>query len=122
MDITQIDIEKNEEGVKDFRRELKNKLERHFSSLSQPVLKNITEVVIAILLVLRIPRGWYGRLTVSGIARCMRTKGGFKAKYKRLDKFLRNKRFELDKTVSGLLTLTFGEGLRPPISRSYKKI
>ena len=72
MDITQIDIEKNEERVKDFRRERKNKLERHFSSLSQLVLKNITEVVIAILLVLRIPRGWYGRLTVSGIARCMR--------------------------------------------------
>jgi len=110
MEIAQIDIEKNKEGVKEFATELKNKLEEHFSSLSQPILKNITEVVIALLLVLRTPRGWYGRLTLSGVARCMKTAGGFKARYKRLDRFLRNKRFEPEQTISGLLNLTYGEG------------
>jgi hypothetical protein len=116
MKINKIEIEKNKEGVKEFTAELKNKLEGHFPSLSQPILKNITEVVTAILLVLRTPRGWYGRLTLSGVARCMKTVGGFKVRYKRLDRFLRNKRFEPEQTISGLLSLTYGGGLKPAAS------
>ena len=104
-----MEIEKKKEGVKEFTAELKNRLEKHFSSLPKPVLKNITEVVTALVLFLRTPRGWYGRMTLSGIARCMNTEGNARIRYKRLDRFLRNKRFEPEQTISGLLSLTYGE-------------
>lgn len=108
MNIDKTDLDRNKVAVKDFSVELKTRLEVHFSSLSKPVLNNIIEVVTAMLLVLRIPRGWYNRLTLSGIARCMKTAGIFKIRYKRLDRFLRNKNFETEQTISGLLDLTYG--------------
>jgi hypothetical protein len=104
------------ESIKGFAQELKKRIDEHFSSLSQPVLKNIVELVIALVILLRTPKGWYGRLTLNGIARCMRTKGDLHTRYKRLDRFLRNDHFQPDKTTPGFLTLTMGEkfkGLLP---------
>jgi len=106
----------NGEAVKDFAAELRGKLDEHFSPLPKPVLKNIVEIVIALMILLRTPRGWYGRLTLNGIARCMRTEGDMHTRYKRLDRFLRNGRFETSKTAFGLLGITRGrnhEGLLP---------
>jgi hypothetical protein len=111
-----VEIESNEGAIRDFNKELRERLDRHFSSLSQPVLKNIVEVVIALIGLLRTSRGWYGRITLSGIARCMRTEGGVRVRYKRLDRFLRNHRFCTGETIRGLLHLIRGEeskGLLP---------
>lgn len=97
------------EEIKEFGGQLRKKLDRHFCSLSKPVLKNITEVVIALVLLLRTPRGWYGRMTLCGIARCMRTKGDVRVRSKRLDRLLRNNRFSVAETAPGLLELACGE-------------
>ncbi len=99
----------NEEGVEDFATELRKKLDEHFSPLPKPVLRNIVEIVIALMILLRTPRGWYGRMTLQGIARCMRTEGDVRVRAKRLDRFLRNNRFETSKIVLGMLSLTRGE-------------
>jgi hypothetical protein len=109
-------LKRNDEEVRIFALELKRKMDDYFSSLSQPVLKNIVEVVIALVILLRTPRGWYGRLTLNGIARCMRTRGDLRIRYKRLDRFLRSKNFQTDTTIPGLFKLTIGEkfkGLLP---------
>jgi len=111
-----VEIKSNEEAIKDFNKELRRQLDKHFSSLSKPIVKNIVEVVIALVGLLRTPRGWYGRMTLSGVARCMRTKGKTRIRYKRLDRFLRNGRFSTSDTIVGLLHLTRGEkrnGLLP---------
>jgi hypothetical protein len=52
-----VEIKNNEEGAKYFAVELKRKMAEHFSSLSQPVLKNIGEIVIALVIVIRTSRG-----------------------------------------------------------------
>jgi hypothetical protein len=104
-----VEINNNEQGVKYFAVELKRKMAEHFCSLSQPVLKNIVEIVIALVIVIRTPRGWYGRLTLSGIARCMRTKGDLRSRYKRLDRFLNNGNFQTGKTVAGFFEITIGK-------------
>lgn len=104
-----MEINNNEQGVKYFAVELKRKMAEHFCSLSQPVLKNIVEIVIALVIVIRTPRGWYGRLTLSGIARCMRTKGDLRSRYKRLDRFLNNGNFQTGKTVAGFFEITIGK-------------
>ncbi len=95
--------------VQNFAKEMREKLDKHFPSLPKPVLKNIVEVVMALVILLRTPRGWYGRLTLNGIARCMLTRGNVHTRYKRLDRFLSNSRFETDKVIPGLLKLTYGE-------------
>ncbi len=107
-----MEIRSNEEEIKNFAAELRKKLDEHFSSLTKPALKNITEIVIALVILLRTPRGWYGRLTLNGIARCMRTQGDIRVRYKRLDRFLRNNRFEIGKTILGLLRLSRGEDIK----------
>lgn len=104
-----MEIKSNEEEIRNFQADLRKKLDKHFSSLSKPVLKNIVEVTIALVLLLRTPKGWYGKMTLSGIARCMRTKGNAKTRYKRLERFLKNEEFQIDKTTLGLLKLTRGE-------------
>ncbi len=74
-----------EEAIDYFGAELFKIIEQCFWRLSKPIIKNIKKIVIAILLFLRTSRGWYGRMSLSGIARCMNTKGSIKARYKRLD-------------------------------------
>ena len=81
-------------------------------SLPKLVLRNIVEIVIALVTLLRTLRGWYGRLMLNGIARCMKTKGDVRIRSKRLDRFLRNKKFETGKTVLGLFKLTYGDNSR----------
>jgi hypothetical protein len=103
-----MDIKKREKAIEDLREKLSKKLDSHFSSLSKPVLKNIVETVIGLAILLRTPRGWYGRITLSGIGRCMQTSGTIKSKYKRLIRFLTNKRFKTDDTIAGLFHLTSG--------------
>lgn len=98
--------------VASFTAEMRRKLYEHFSSLPKPVLKNIAEVVVALMILLRTPRGWYGRLTLNGVARCMKTRGNLHTRYKRLDRFLKNDRFATHKAVPGLIQLTFGENLQ----------
>lgn len=109
MEVERIEIEENTEQIRHFAGELARKLEGHFSSLPKPVLKNIVMIVIATVLLLRTPRGWYGRMTLSGIARCMKTPGQVRVRYKRLDRFLTNKRFDTKKTIAGLLELARGK-------------
>lgn len=109
-------MKSNEQGVESFAKELRKKLDEHLSSLPKPILRNIVEIVIALVILLRTPRGWYGGLTLSGIARCMKTEGDVRTRSKRLDRFLRNKRFETSKTILGLLKLSCGDngqGLLP---------
>lgn len=105
-----METKKREKAIEDFREKLRRKLDFHFSSLSKPVLENIAETVMALVLLLRTPRGWYGRITLSGIARCMLTKGTVKSKYKRLDRFLTNARFRTIDTIIGLFHLTIELG------------
>ncbi|MBE9572390.1 MAG: transposase [Proteobacteria bacterium] len=109
-------MESNDKGIENFATELRKKLDEHFASLPKPVLRNIVEIVIALVILLRTPRGWYGRMTFQGIARCMRTEGDVRVRSKRLDRFLRNKRFETSEIIFGMLSLTRGEdskGLLP---------
>lgn len=94
-----------EKALEDFRNDFKKKIGEHFSSLSKPVLKNIVEAVIALVLLLRTPRGWYGRITLSGIARCMLIEGTMKSRYKRLERFLTNSRFKTSDAIIGLFNL-----------------
>lgn len=70
-----------------FSNVLGEKLSDHFVNVSKPVIKNIKEIIIALVLLLRAPRGWYGRMTVNGIARCMHTKGNVKTRQKRIFSF-----------------------------------
>lgn len=111
-----MEIKSNEAAIKNFNKALMKNLDNNFSSLPKPILKNIVETVIGLVGLLRTPRGWYGRMTLSGIARCMRTKGRTRIRYKRLDRFLRNGRFHTSDTIVGLLHLTGAEkynGLLP---------
>jgi hypothetical protein len=88
-----------------FSNALGEKLSDHFINMSKPVIKNIKEIIIALVLLLRTSRGWYGRMTLSGIARCMHTKGSIKAKYKRLDRFLTSESFQVNKTALAIFTM-----------------
>ena len=105
-------MKSKDERTKNFSTELRRKLDKHFSSLPKPVLRNIVEIVIALVIFLRTSRGWYGRMTLQGIARCMRTEGDMRVRSKRLDRFLRNKRFETSRIILGMLSLTRGENFK----------
>jgi hypothetical protein len=94
-----------EEALNIFSNTLMEKLDNHFADMSKPVIKNIKEIIIALVLFLRSARGWYGRMTIMGIARCMQTEGSVKTKCKRLDRFLINESFQLDKAAAGLFTM-----------------
>ena len=50
-------LKRDDEDIRVFAFELKRKMDTYFSSLSQPVLKNIVEVVIALVILLRTPMG-----------------------------------------------------------------
>jgi hypothetical protein len=65
-------------------------------------------VVVAALLPLAVSsRGWYGRLTLCGIARGMTScKGTVKSRYKRLSRLLSNTRFELVAAMQGLVAFS----------------
>lgn len=74
--------------------------------LPRPVIKNIIEVVHALLLISTGSRGWYGRLTLWGIARAMTMRTTVKARRKRLSRFLSNKRFDVEAALQALVTFS----------------
>lgn len=79
----------------------------HFAAvLSKPLSKNIAVVVSALLSLSTSVRGWYGRLTLWGIARAMHSAGTVKARRKRLGRLLGNAHFKLDAALAGLLSFT----------------
>lgn len=97
--------ENPEEAFLDFSTILIETLGNYFEHIKKPVLKNIKEIVLALVLFLRTPRGWNGRMTIMGIARCMHIKGKTKSHYKRLDRFLMNTSFKVHKTAQSLYAL-----------------
>lgn len=110
--------ESTEEALNRFRDAIADTLGNHFHAISRPAIKNIKEIIIAIVILLRGMRGWYGRMTLIGIARCMRTQGSIKTKCKRLDRFLTNESFQIDKAAFALFDMIVDqdtEGMIPVI-------
>lgn len=79
-----------------------------FPDVRATVRKNLAALVIGLVLVLRTPRGWYGRLSLSGVSRALPTRGAVSARYKRLHRFLDNPRFHNESFSAGLLRLATG--------------
>lgn len=94
--------------------EIEKALETTFSEVRKTVIKTLAHLVLALVVVLRTPRGWYGKLSLSGISRVMMSEGSVKSRYKRLHRFLNNPHFQNGKLSSGLLELAVG-GNRPPL-------
>lgn len=90
-------------------RELKNILGREFPSLRKTVTRNLSCLIFAFLLLFRTYRGWYGRLTLSGIARCFPAKGTGRSRYKRLSRFLDNGNFKMINLTKDLIRLIYPE-------------
>ena len=95
----------SEESIKSFGSIVADKLTEYFVDASKPLVKNIKEIVISVIILLRSARGWYGRMTLMGIARCLQTEGSVKSRYKRLERFLTNELFQVDNMVSGLYSM-----------------
>ena len=97
------------EEWRELYREIEDTLEEKFTELRRTVIKNLAHLVIALVIGLRTPREWYGKLSLSGISRCMCTEGKVKARYKRLHRFLDNPHFQSEQLSPGLLELVVGE-------------
>lgn len=61
--------------------EFEEVLTRDFSCLSRPVIKNLIYLVFALVMLLRTPRGWYGKIFLSGIARAFPTQSSLKSRH-----------------------------------------
>jgi len=94
---------------RDLQGEVETTLRETFGDIRATVRKNLAALVIGLVMVLRTPRGWYGRLSLSGISRAMPTRGQVAARYKRLHRFLDNTHFRTEQLSSGLLRLAAGE-------------
>lgn len=94
---------------KELYREIEDTLEEKLTGLRKTVVKNLAHLVIALVIVLRTPRGWYGKLSLNGISRGMCTEGKPKSRYKRLHRFLDNPHFQSEQLSSGLLELVVGK-------------
>jgi len=67
-------------------------------------------------MLLRTPRGWHGKISLSGIARTFPTEGTLKSRYKRLHRFLDNSHFKIKDLSPALTHLAKGKeegGLLP---------
>ena len=89
--------------------ELKEILEREFPFLKKTITRNLACLIFAFVLLLRTYRGWYGRLTLSGIARCLPTEGTGRSRYKRLSRFLDNTNFQMINLSEDLAHLIYQE-------------
>ena len=89
--------------------ELKKILEREFPCLKKTITRNLSCLIFAFILLLRTYRGWYGRLTLSGIARCFTARATSKNRYKRLTRFLDNENFQMVDLTTDLVRLTYEE-------------
>ncbi|MCX6578473.1 MAG: IS4 family transposase [Candidatus Aminicenantes bacterium] len=94
---------------RDLEGEIETTLRETFGDIRATVRKNLAALMIGLVMVLRTPRGWYGRLSLSGISRAMPTRGQVAARYKRLHRFLDNPHFRTEQLSSGLLRLAAGE-------------
>jgi len=94
---------------RDLQAEVETTLRETFGEVRATVRKNLAALMIGLVMVLRTPRGWYGRLSLSGISRAMPTRGQVAARYKRLHRFLDNTHFRTEQLSSGLLRLAAGE-------------
>jgi len=96
--------------------EFEEVLNKDFTCLSRPTVKNLIHLVFALIMLLRTPRGWYGKISLSGIARTFPTEGILKSRYKRLHRFLDNSHFKMEDLSPGLTHLAKGKkegGLLP---------
>lgn len=96
--------------------EFEEVLNKDFTCLSRPTVKNLIHLVFALVMLLRTPRGWYGKISLSGIARTFPSQGTLKSRYKRLHRFLDNSHFKMEDLSPGLTHLAKGKeegGLLP---------
>lgn len=96
--------------------EFEEVLNKDFPCLSRPTVKNLIHLVFALVMLLRTPRGWYGKISLSGIARTFPSQGTLKSRYKRLHRFLDNSHFKMEDLSPGLTHLAKGKeegGLLP---------
>jgi len=104
------------EGSEESLTEFKEILKREFPSLRKTTLRTMAYLIFALVLLLRTYRGWYGRLTLSGIARCFPTEGSGRSRYKRLTRFLDNGNFRMLNLTRDLVRLIYpGKILLPVI-------
>lgn len=104
--------EASEESLTEFKEILK----REFPSLRKTTVGNLACLILALVLLFRTYRGWYGRLTLSGIARCFPAEGTGKSRYKRLARFLDNGNFRMLNLTRDLVRLIYPqEDLLPVI-------
>jgi len=89
--------------------EFEGVLTKDFPCLSRPTVKNLIHLVFALLMLLRTPRGWYGKISLSGIARTFPTEGTLRSRYKRLHRFLDNSRFKMKDLSPDLSHLAKGK-------------
>jgi hypothetical protein len=89
--------------------ELRQILQREFPLLRKTVARNLTLLIFAFVLLFRTHRGWYGRLTLGGIARCLPAEGDSRSRYKRVSRFLDNNHFHMVNLTTDLARLTYPE-------------
>jgi len=84
-------------------------LEKTFIGIRKTVAKNLSHLLIAFFLLSRGEPARNGRISISAISRAMIVKAKPKNRYKRLNRFLDNPRFNIEAMVPGFLYLIFGE-------------
>lgn len=95
--------------------EFRESLQKEFPSLRKTITRNLTCLIFALIFLLRTHRGWYGRLTLSGISRCFPSEGKAKSRYKRLCRFLDNEGFQMMMLTRDLIRLIHKEGNLLPV-------
>ncbi len=84
-------------------------IEKTFTGIRRTIAKNLSHLMIAFLLLSRGEHSRNGRISVSAISRVMLTGAKPKNRYKRLNRFLDNPRFNPLDLVPGFIYLIFGE-------------
>lgn len=94
-----------------------DRLRQHFGTVLPRTVVTSMIVVIGALIPLAVaPCGWYGRLSLSAVARSMCSRGSVKSRFKRLSRMLNNRRFDLLCGMQGLVSfsgVTHLQGLTP---------
>jgi hypothetical protein len=91
----------------DFAGAVRDRIRQFFGGLlPRPEVTAIIAVIGALIPLAVFSRGWYGRLTLCGIARSMAGKATVKSRFKRLSRLLSNARFNLDKAMPGLASFS----------------
>lgn len=88
--------------------QIRDILKQQFPNLRLSVVKNLSHFTIALVMLLRTPRGWYGKLSLSGIARVLATEGSAKSRYKRVSRFLDNIQFKMADLSCCLIRIATG--------------